>query len=194
MKRFAKLALLALSICGVFFAALWAMYGTPWNAVCPGIQSRELEHLEPQLAAKVERITETLEDEGYTFRVSSTYRSTEKQQCYYKMSMFVREYTGRNGLTGTQRSCHNHRQDGEPASLASDIHLRYGSALAQALGLAPSRDVQVAFYTRLRELVRREGLKSGGDFKQKGEWAEYGLGWDPGHLQIMDCKNLLSTE
>ena len=83
-------------------------------------------------------------------------------------------------MTSTKRSCHNHTQNNTPSSLAIDLH-QYAS-----------HEQNVAYYLRLRELVRTAGLVSGGDFfEMKSSWNAYGLGWDPGHVQISGCKDML---
>ena len=72
---------------------------------------------------------------------------------------------------------------GKRASLAVDLHIY------------KSHERNVAFYLRLRELVRKAGLESGGDFKKSNPiWAKHGLGWDPGHVQVLNCRSLLRVK
>ena len=176
------------SLCiGIFVLSLvcyFTVVTNPWVTFCPGTQSNSIATVDPQFARKIERILSTLEREGFHATLSSTHRSPEKQQCYYDISTVIKKYTGQNGLTTTTRSCHNNMKNGKPASLAVDIHYFSGSM-----------DDKAKFYIRLRELARKEGLTSGGDFSRSNPvWAKYDLGWDPGHIQTRDCKNRLSLK
>ena len=58
------------------------------------------------MKAKVERILARLEAQGYRPQVRSTYRSQDYQDFIYNVSVFQKKYTGRNGFTTTQHSCH----------------------------------------------------------------------------------------
>ena len=166
----------------VLIIGMWMVAPSPWNTMCPGIQTNDLLTMDKRLSKKMSRIIETLDEEGFTYSISSVYRSPEKQQCYHEISKVIKKYTGQNGLTQTSRSCHNNTRNGTPSSLAIDLHKLNGSM-----------NDKVAFYTRLRELARQEGLTSGGDFKHSNPvWAKYDLGWDPGHIQVRNCKNTLS--
>jgi len=156
----------------------------PWVTFCPGTQSNSMNTVDPTFARKIETILTTLEEEGFKATLSSTHRSPEKQQCYYDISKVIKQYTGQTGLTTTTKSCHNNMKDGKAASLAVDIHYFSGSL-----------DDKAKFYLRLRELARQEGLTSGGDFSRRNPvWAQYNLGWDPGHVQTRDCKQRLSLK
>ncbi len=170
-----------LTLCiGLYFTVIT----NPWVTFCPGTQSSDMDTVDPQLAKKIDRILSTLQKEGFHATISSTHRSPEKQQCYYDISQVIQKYTGQNGLTTTTRSCHNNMKNGKPASLAVDIHYFSGSI-----------DDKAKFYIRLRELVRSEGLTSGGDFKKKNPvWAKYDLGWDPGHIQTRNCKKRIKLK
>ena len=154
---------------------------SPWNALCPGIQTSDLKTMDKRLSRKMTKIMNTLDKEGFKYSISSVYRSPEKQQCYFTISQQVKKYTGRNGLTSVTKSCHNHTIKGVPSSLAIDLHKLNGSMKEK-----------VDFYTRLRELARANGLRSGGDFKHSNPtWAKYDLGWDPGHVEIKGCTKMV---
>ncbi len=164
------------------FVGYFTIVTNPWTALCPGIQSNDINTLEPTFKRKIDGILEQLEEEGFAFSIGSTYRSPEKQQCYYDISKKIQAYTGHKGLTTTTKSCHNNTVHGTPSSLAIDIHSHYGSI-----------DDKAAFYKRLRTLSRNAGLTSGGDFSKSDPiWARCGLGWDPGHIQVRGCKSKLS--
>ena len=180
MKRLLIITTLTIAAMG----GIVLMAPSPWNTLCPGIQTSDLSTMDQRLARKMNRIFETLDSEGFQYTISSVYRSPEKQQCYYDISQVIKKHTGQNGLTQTTRSCHNHTVKGIPASLAIDVHKHHGSM-----------EDKVEFYKRLRTLARAEGLTSGGDFRQSNPvWAQYGLGWDPGHIQIKGCKNMIQTD
>ncbi len=159
-------------------------FGKPWKTFCPGIESNDLTHLDKRLQKKAERIIETLTKEGFDFNISSTYRSPEKQQCYYDISQVIKKVTGQNGLTTVTKSCHNNTVKGTKSSLAIDIHSFSGSMEDQA-----------TFYKRLRDLAYKEGLQSGANFKKSNPmWAKYDLGWDPGHIQVSGCKSKIKLQ
>ena len=182
-KLFHKYSL-GIGLCVLSLGLYFTVVTNPWVTFCPGTQSNDIDTVDPILAKKINRILSTLEKEGFHATISSTHRSPEKQQCYYDISQVIKKHTGQKGLTTTTRSCHNNMNDGKPASLAVDIHYFSGSL-----------DDKAKFYIRLRELVRSEGLTSGGDFsKSNPVWAKYGLGWDPGHIQTRDCKKRLSLK
>lgn len=172
------------SIAGAFRATI----GTPWELLCPGETSAELSSLDGRFSEQLTPILDQLESEGFSVSVSDAYRSHEKQRCYLKISKAIKEYTGQNGFTTVYRSCHNNVRAGEPASLAVDLRVN--------AGWIRSREEEAAFYLRLRELVRSaKGLKSGGDFLQSNpRWAEHGLGWDPGHVEVRGCEGRLKIE
>lgn len=86
-----------------------------------------------------------------------------------------------SGVTSTDKSCHNNVRGGEPSALAIDLHI-YGE----------TEERKVEFYKLLRSKVRKSKLKSGGDFgHSNAHWAQYGLGWDPGHVELLNCKSQL---
>ena len=175
---------LATIICIASLAFYFTVVTNPWVTFCPGTQSRSMSTVDPTFARKINSIIQTLEQEGFKATLSSTHRSPEKQQCYYDISKVIKQYTGQTGLTTTTKSCHNNMNNGKAAALAVDIHYFSGSIEDKA-----------KFYLRLRELARSKGLTSGGDFSRRNPvWAQYDLGWDPGHIQTRDCKQRLSLK
>lgn len=174
------IALMVLILLPVVLVVGMFLHSNPWNVLCPGIQSHNMDTVEPSLRKKVNKIVQTLKDEGYEFQIS-TFRSPEKQQCYHAISKQIKKYTGQNGLTTTSKGCHNHTVDKKPASLAVDLHSYTGTTEDQA-----------KFYKRLRTLANANGLESGGSWRKTNPiWANYGLGWDPGHVQVRGCKSKL---
>lgn len=181
MKKYLQRILLGLIVFTMGLVALFSYTGKPWTMMCPGIQVNDLDTLDEGFHRKISTIIRTLEGEGFEFSISSTYRSPEKQQCYYDISKVIKKYTGQNGLTTTTKSCHNNTVDGTPSALAIDLHYFTGSM-----------DNKVKFYKRLRTLVRNAGLTSGGDFSKSNlVWAKYDLGWDPGHVQVKGCSKMV---
>ena len=152
------------------------------DLMCDGEQSQELNTLHPRLQKKIIPILQQLTEEGFEFSFS-TYRSPERQQCLYNIGQTIQAYTGQKGFTTITKSCHNYTKNGLPAALAIDIHSR-----------SLSRKKQADFYLRLRSLSVSAGLVSGGNFSQSNPiWATYGLGWDPGHVQVANCTSRRSS-
>ena len=157
-----------------------------WNVavetVCDGRDVADLALMDERLSKKILPIIDTLKEEGYAFQVSSVHRSPARQKCLYDISKRIKKITmGRlKGVTTVSKGCHNNMKNGKPASLAIDLHIYESHAR------------NVAFYLRLRALVRKAGLESGGDFKKTNPlWAKDDLGWDPGHVQVPACRSLL---
>ena len=183
MKK--RMALLALV--GILYAVRKPIQQfSPADAMtllCDGQQTADLAHLDKPFRKKIDRILQTLSEEGYAYTVSSTYRSPQRQQCLYDISQHIKKYTGQQGFTSTTKSCHNNLRKGQPASLAIDVHIHN-----------TSMERKVQFYKRLRDLSVESGLVSGGNFRKSNPvWAHYGLGWDPGHIQQANCKSKLRT-
>ena len=143
MKRILILISIAFIVLGIM-GAYFAFVQKPWDMLCPGVQTSNLDHLNDTLRKKVDKIMQTLDKEGFSYEIGSTYRSPEKQKCYYDISKKIKEYTGQNGLTTTLDSCHNKKHKGKPASMAIDLHSYRGSTKDQA-----------QFYLRLRELAKK---------------------------------------
>ena len=181
MKKYLQRILLGTMIFTIALVTFFSYAGKLWTVMCPGIQVNDLDTLDKKFHTKISTIIETLRREGFEFKISSTYRSPEKQQCYYDISTVIKKYTGQNGLTTTTKSCHNNTVNGTPSSFAIDLHYFTGSM-----------DDKVKFYKRLRALARNAGLKSGGDFSKRNPvWAKYDLGWDPGHVQVKGCSKMV---
>ena len=157
----------------------------PWDVVCPGIQDENLEHLDARISKQIRDIISILEKEKRPFEMSSVYRSPQKQLCYYRISRVIKKWTGNNGLTTTKRGCHNNMKKGKPSSLAIDLHVPESLPMKE----------KAEHYLRLRSLARARGLQSGGDFGQTNlAWAKYDLGWDPGHIQMRNCKSNIKIQ
>ena len=76
-------------------------------------------------------------------------------------------------------SCPNHAIKGVPDSLAVDVRPSLFSIL--------SIQGYVDFYKELEKEANKMGLRTGASFadrKRKNPWRKYGLGWDPGHIDI----------
>lgn len=152
------------------------------SAFFPGYQSSDIDLLHPTMRAKVERILARLEAQGYHPRVHSTFRSQEYQSFIYTLSTVQKKVTGQIGMTTTTHSCHSKNlQNGEPAARAVDIRQGVsGPHLYLPTELFRKRHAE--FYKALGKEAKREGLRWGGDFSKTGIWAEFDLGWDPGHI------------
>lgn len=186
MRRRA-LQLLSALVLGIVLFSLYCLVTQrrPWEVACPGIQDENLQHLDARISKKIHTILSVLEKEKRPFSISSVYRSHQKQLCYYRISRIIKKITGTNGLTTTKKSCHNNMKKGKPSSLAIDLHVPKSLSMKE----------KAEHYRRLRSLARLNGLKSGGDFKKSNPvWAEYDLGWDPGHVQMKNCTKKVSIK
>lgn len=140
--------------------------------ILPGYSSSSVEYLEPNFKDKINNIILEMEKRGHNPLVATSFRSPEQQDFLYSLREF--------GVTLTKvrggGSCHNIVINGTPSSLAVDI--------VDGDSFFHTKEQQAQFYLDLRQLARKKGLRSGGYWLRKGnEWYEYGLGWDPGHIE-----------
>ena len=164
-----RLALLATILLGISFNL---SYRNIKSFILPGYSSSSVEYLEEGFGKKVDDIVSEMERKGHNPTISTSFRSPEQQNFLYSLRRF--------GITLTKvrggGSCHNIVIDGVPSSLAVDI--------IDGNSLFHTKKQQAQFYLDLRDIVRRKGLRSGGYWLREGnEWYEYGLGWDPGHIE-----------
>lgn len=147
-------------------------YRSVKSIILPGYSSSSTEYLEPNFRNKIDDIILEMEKKGHKPLVATSFRSPEQQDFLYNLRRF--------GLTLTKvkggGSCHNIVINGQPSSLAVDI--------VDGISFAHKKEQQAKFYLDLRDIVKRKGLRSGGYWLKEGnEWYEYGLGWDPGHIE-----------
>ena len=143
-------------VLGMVSAAVYAVARKPVRRIVPG--RPELEELAPDIRARAGKLLDDLEREGFGFVVTDVSRSAEEQAALPA------------GATRTTRSRHvaapGEARAFDVASTSSD------------------RDTQAAFYLALRETAPTYGLVTGGTWSLDGsEFADYGLGWDAGHVQ-----------
>ena len=161
--------------CGLLvFLALLYVYKIP--ILCMGEISYDLKDLDDGFEKKVRTLLAKMEKK-YSISVRSVYRSNICQNRLYDISQQMKKVIG-TGLT-TQKggtSCHNHAKNGVPASLAVDVR--------------PNilfKDKQAEFYAELQKEAKKLGLRTGASFsdgERYNPWRKYGLGWDPGHIDI----------
>jgi hypothetical protein len=152
------------------------------SAVMPGYQTNDIDALHPQLRVKIDRIIARLESKQFRPRLHATYRSQDYQDFIYNLSVFKKRFTGRKGLTTTNKSCHSKELKGGKAG-ARAVDMRQGvSGPHLHLPVSQFRAKHAAFYQALGSEAKKEGLRWGGDFKGNSMWAEFGMGWDPGHV------------
>jgi hypothetical protein len=142
------------------------------SIILPGYSSNSVKLLEDNFAKKVSDIISEMEDKGHNPTISTSFRSPEQQDFLYNLRHL--------GVTITKvrggGSCHNIIINGAPSSLAVDI--------VDGNSFLHTKKQQAQFYLDLRDIARRKGLRSGGYWLREGnEWYEYGLGWDPGHIE-----------
>ena len=182
-KRILYFILACFVICFIFHKKIlyWG-WVTTVELVCEGEDNAQLQDMDPRLRKKILPVMETLKKEGFELEISSVYRSPDRQLCLYNLSKSIKRFSFgySNGVTSTKKSCHNHTIQKTPSALAIDLHLY------------SNEEQEVKYYLRLRELVRKSGLHSGGDFEKTNKhWAKFNLGWDPGHVELKNCETYL---
>ena len=158
------------------------------TAVLPGRHSVNLAHLDPEFRAQVEAMITNLEEQGYSVRVESTYRSSRRQDMLYRMTKSWQSLGFKGGFTNAPggESCHNMVNDeGEPASLAVDLWgQRYGPLL---LVNPRAQERHSHFLKAMGKEALRLGLNWGGTWTRQAPWKAYGLGKDPPHVSSRRC-------
>ncbi len=184
LQRLIRSALVAMAVLhqGILYAGLLGLAGLVvftqgwWLAWLPGDDVASLEVLHPELRPRVDAVVAELETQGWEVRISSGWRSSERQEAIYAVGQ-VGERLGRSPWSRVRggRSCHNQvLADGSPGSAAVDLAPAGVEDLAQ----------RAAFYQALGDAAHRQGLRWGGDFAQSNAvWARYGMGWDPAHIE-----------
>lgn len=144
------------------------------DKITPGYTSNSLEDLDPNFRLKVELVTERLEAQGYSFRISETFRSQERQDFIYSFYERLSKKIGLDiRITSTRVSRHSRTIDGKPAACAIDL---------RPVGLYSIKK-RADFYIALRDESVAIGLRSGANFERKGYiYGRFGLGYDPGHI------------
>ena len=147
-----------------------------WMQWLPGDDVASLEVLHPELRPQVDAVIVELEDAGWDVRVSSAWRSPQRQDAIYAIGQ-LGERLGQSPWSRVRggRSCHNQLDDaGGPGSAAVDL----------VPGGVDGLEQRAAFYRALGGAADRQGLRWGGDFGHSNPvWARYGMGWDPAHIE-----------
>ncbi len=155
-----------------------------WIRFLPGRDVASLEVLHPEFRPKVDAVVTELEAQGWEVRVSSAWRSSERQDALFAIGRFGERlgFSPWSRVRGGQ-SCHNQvLGDGTPASAAIDL----------APGGVEDLDQRAAFYQALGTAAASQGLRWGGSFSRSNPvWARYGMGWDPAHVELRRLCNQL---
>jgi len=127
----------------------------------PGTATGRLSALDPQFRARAEMVAAAMLLKGYRPRALETYRDPTRQ-AYYQSQ----------GWSHTSQSFHNIKPAYAIDVVADGITSSDFAALAE-------------FYKALRDAAPTFGLRSGGSYTPitGNTWAQFGLGWDPGHLE-----------
>ena len=152
----------------VAVAALVARRSGGLSMGYPGTETSDLSDLAPSFRARWDRVAADLRNQGFLPEVLRTARSPERQAFYLS-----------KGWSQVSRSYHTVQRNGRPASYSVDVG-------ASGLSYAHPADIPelARFYIALRAAARRQGLSTGGEWRQtSATWAAFGLGWDPGHVQ-----------
>lgn len=136
----------------------------------PGKWSKDPNSLSPAMRRKYACVVKRLREKGYTegkhYRVIQAWRSMERQQ-----------YLMDKGWSTVRYSYHTATlADGTPDSRAIDLDPFWTDDDGE----------KAEFYLDLWEAAESCGLKSGAAWSQRGKWAKYGIGWDPGHIELAD--------
>ncbi len=155
-----------------------------WMDWLPGEDLADVEALHPELRPAVDAVIAQLEEEGWEVRVSSAWRSAERQEAIFAIGQ-LGERLGQSPWSRVRGggSCHNQlRDDGGPGSAAVDL----------SPGGVESLDERAAFYQALGQAAEDQGLRWGGSFGHSNPvWARYGMGWDPAHVEDRQlCRRL----
>ena len=159
--------------------------GTVNNIVLPGTETTNLDHLHPDMRTKIDALLHELRQDGHRPRIAAAYRSPERQRAIRSLGQ-IASYLGLPPSTMVTKSCHNHRHNGKPASLAIDI---WGGPVG------PANATRAKFFHALREGAAAQGLESGGNWTRRNKgWSQYDLGWDPAHVQMPNCMSMVNTD
>lgn len=158
-------------------AAGWLVFTQGWwMDGLPGEDIASVDLLHPELRPRVDAVIAELEDQGWEVRVSSAWRSAERQEAIFVIGQ-LGERLGASPWSRVRggQSCHNQlRDDGSPGAAAVDL----------APGGVDSLEQRAAFYRALGRAAGDQGLRWGGDFNRSNAvWARYDLGWDPAHIE-----------
>lgn len=124
------------------------------------------EALDSVFAVKLQRVMQRLEKQGYQPKIASGWRTSTSQSALHASGASQVSFSFHQAVDAT----------GRPAAKAADIiDKRYGWKV---------NSTTAAFFRALGREAKREGLYWGGDWSQKNEWAKYGMGWDPAHVQL----------
>lgn len=133
--------------------------------------TKSLDDLHPWFRARYAKVVERMNRDGYPTKVNATYRSKADQLAAYERgnSKVKQSYHGVEG------------KDGKRESFAADVQdARY------PLEISPGKvhPKQAEYFIKLRNAAREHGIRTGGEFsKTNPDLAQYGLGWDPGHIE-----------
>lgn len=143
----------------------------------------KLASLTPTMETKVRAVLAELRAEGWEPRMFNGFRHPATQQSFYDRGDSKVTFSRHNGLRWDPRGY-----------LLADAHAtditdpRFNEA---KIGDRPSLAL---FYKALRDAAKRQGLGSGADYarwetlpdgskRALSIWSEYGLGWDPVHIE-----------
>ena len=158
------------------------------TAILPGRHSVKLAHLDPEFRAQVEALITNLEEQGYSVRIESTYRSSRRQDMLYRMTKSWQSLGFKGGFTNAPggESCHNMvNEAGEPASLAVDL---WGHRYGPLLQVNPrAQERHSPFLKAMGEEALQLGLNWGGTWTKQVPWKAHGLGKDPPHVYSPRC-------
>jgi hypothetical protein len=143
-------------------------------------QAEKIASLDPAFRAKVERILARLRAQGWRPFVVFGWRSLATQRTIQGDGRSELSFSFHNAVKADAAGNVN------PSALAADIaDERYLWGTRPDGTQDPAKEAKAAafFHAMLIE-AKREGITTGGTWSQRDPWKKYGLGWDPGHLQM----------
>jgi hypothetical protein len=127
--------------------------------------------LDPRLREHWWALKADLERQGWQPVIASAWRDPRTQKNLYETGASTVAFSFHQALDA----------EGRPAALAVDIiDRRYGWEPKDAA----KQERAAAFFRALGLGAKARGLSWGGDWKQTNVWAKWGMGWDPGHIQL----------
>jgi len=137
----------------------------------PGLSTVDRNSLYPPFRARFELVEAEMEALGYPLEIRGAYRDSVRQQYYFnKRYSQIDPSAGMVGMHTATSAL------GTPEALAVDVNWK-GHNVNKEEG------AYAQFFITLLAVSRKHGLTTGAAWSQRGRWAKYGIGWDPGHIE-----------
>ena len=151
--------------------------------------SRNIDTLHPEFKILIEELISNMESRGFKTNIITTFRSIETQEEKVKQGRSQTYYGYHNFITS----------EGDAASQAVDLtnqsapYAGYGpdDPKDNPSGHAAAKD----YFLALGEEAAKLGLDWGGNYSHTNPlWAQYGMGWDPAHVELKASPGVTLTQ